>query len=200
MNARLKSALFTSLAGFGAVIIGKILTVDGTVQSDSEFFFRQYENKGLFNTLSSYNISFPKDYITFIIVGGLVWPWLQKKTGWSNKVMYAVGSLTFLYIISTDGKNLLPKNNYEHQFDKNYWYDNTKYANNYKELRKDKLYNYPENTIKDKEYENWGEYKTEKYPVILGAIIYSLFFYGLLGKSIYYLFNDAPKIYPFIDD
>ncbi len=182
----------TSLAGFGAVVMGKMVEGYGSLSW-------QYENWGLFNTLSSYNISFPKDYITFVIVGGLVWPWLQKKTGWSNKVMYAVGSLTFLYIISTDGKNLLPKNNYEHQFDKNYWYDDTKYANNYKELRKDKLYNYPENTIKDKEYENWGEQK-EGYPVILGATIYSIFFYGLLGKSIYYLFNDAPKIYPFIDD
>jgi hypothetical protein len=183
----------TSLAGFGAVIMGKRL-----VPYDESFSY-QYKDKGLFNTLSSYNISFPKDYITFVIVGGLVWPWLQKKTGWSNKVMYALGSLTFLYIISTDGKNLLPKKNYEHQFDNKYWYDNTKYGTDYNALRKDKLYNYPENTIKDKKYEDWGE-KTEGYPVILGATIYSLFFYGLLGKSIYYLFNDAPKIYPFIDD
>ena len=183
----------TSLAGFGAVIIGKRLF------SDDESFSYQYMGKGLFNTLSSYNISFPKDYITFVIVGGLVWPWLQKKTGWTNKTMYLLGSLTFLYIISADGKNLLPKKNYEHQFDKQYSYGDTKYGTDYKALRRDKFFNYPENTIKDKEYKKWGE-QTEGYPVVLAATIYSIFFYGLLGKSIYYLFNDAPKIYPFIDD
>lgn len=186
----------TSLAGFGAVIIGK--RMDMALSGDT--FSSQYKNKGLFNMLSSYNISFPKDYITFVIVGGLVWPWLQKKTGWSNKVMYLLGSLTFLYIISSDGKNLLPKKNYEHQFDKQYWYDDTKYGTDYKALRKDKFFNYPENTIKDKEYKNWGENKSEDYPLILGATIYSIFFYGLLGKSIYHLFKEAPKIYPFIDD
>ncbi len=154
------------------------------------------KDKGIFNALSSYNISFPKDYITFIILGGVVWPWLQEKTGWSDSMMYLLGSLTFLYIISSDGKYLLPKKNYEHQFDKTYWYSSF----NYELARNDKSWNYPETTIKDKAYDEYGDYRTETYPLIIATTIYSAFFYSLLGSAIYFLFKGAPRIYPFIDD
>jgi len=185
VNTRLKSALFTSLVGFGAVITGKLI-IQNLVPYQSQPSLQEH---GILKSLSSYNISFPKDYITFIIIGGIVWPWLQEKTGWSNELMYFLGGLTFLYIISSDGKYLLPKRNYEYHYE-DHEIDNQRY-------RRDKLINYPENTIKKQEYKYYGD-KTMKYPFILSASIYSVFFYGILLKSLVNSFSKASNIYPFI--
>jgi hypothetical protein len=106
LNKNLKSALKTSLMGIGLVFCGNLFLN----QVDAESFKDKKIELGITHAIASNSlISFPNDYIAFILLAGVLWPWLKKnKWDLKNKYYYLMGSLTLLYILTPDFKNRLP--------------------------------------------------------------------------------------------
>ncbi len=98
MENSITSAFKTCLIGFGLAISSKLLIGD----------YRDVGWGGIKEKLSTQTLTFPDDYISFIILGGIIWPWLKTKLSMPNKYLYLVGSITLLYIFTPDYKYKLP--------------------------------------------------------------------------------------------
>jgi hypothetical protein len=119
MSNYLQSSIKSALIGFatfgGIGLFTSALDKLSTTETDGLWglFDRQnilkiYEKQGFQGLLSTTNLKFPNDYITFVVCGGLIWPYLKNRFGWSNKLLYFMGSLSLLYIISPDFSKYYP--------------------------------------------------------------------------------------------
>ena len=105
MPKYLKSSIKSALIGFTTIswagIVGSSMTDSGPKE------IKKWQ--GFQGLLSTNTLKFPNDYITFVIIGGLIWPYLKNKFGWSNKFLYLLGTCAVLYILAPDGSINSPK-------------------------------------------------------------------------------------------